>query len=100
MDSKCPIEKLDQTVKKGFQTSAHWLAVIANEKLLTSSYSSWGNTNFKNLLKSRPDQTVKQCADESWLAAFKKAAQCSVEDLRTDEMAHLGIALIFIKLNP
>ena len=43
---------------------------------------------------------MKQCADESWLAAFKKAAQCSVEDLRTDEMAHLGLALIFIKLNP
>jgi len=61
MDSKCPIEKLDQTVK------------------------------------SRPDQTVKQCADESWLAAFKKAAQCSVEDLRTDEMAHLASIRCFYR---
>ena len=33
---------------------------------------------------------MKQCADESWLKAFKKAAECSVEDLHTDEMAHLA----------
>jgi len=35
---------------------------------------------------------VKNCADQSWLKAFKEAAQCSVEDMHTDEMAHLGIA--------
>ena len=50
-------------------------------------------------MKSNPNQTVKQCADESWLKAFKQAAQCSVEDLHTDEMAHLGKASIFVITN-
>ena len=43
-------------------------------------------------VKSKPDQTVKQCADQSWLNSFKSAANCSVEDIKTDQMAHLGIA--------
>ena len=85
MDSKCPIEKLDESVKKGFQIDADtW----ANQN--HSSGNERGKYHFENPLKSNPDQTVKQCADESWLKAFKKAAECSVEDLHTDEMAHLA----------